>query len=336
MKIFTILSDIGSWLWAALRWVLRSLLEGLRITLEFMADSASPPSPYTGTFMSPNDKRAMLCKRHKGFALGANAHHRLSLMDSYRNIICYGASGSGKSSALIMPSMLQLEHSAVVFDIGNALYQETSGYLASKGFAIRRMDLDDASQSETFNPLLRCNSVSQLKQLSHTLIETALPSSKSSDPYWNSSADQLLFVLLRILKECCPPPLQTLANLRHWLNHLSADLKSAGFQWIARHATDALFQEAKALLTGSAEKSVDSTLMTLRVALEKVADPTIAALTSSDSLGDFHRLLRDEKTVLYIGVKEATLGYNSFLLSLLLNDLFAALLKCLPLMLQKV
>lgn len=310
-------------LFSGIKTIVSALLKCLLAIFTFLADTAKPPSPYSGRFLTASEKRALLKRKHKGVVLG-DSSQRLSLNNSFRNLAVFGNVGSGKSSTVIIPTLLNLETSCVCLDVGNTLYAKTSGYLASKGFTIKRIDIDNAAQSERYNPLLRCKSTQAIKQLAHTLITTALPN-KEGDPFWGLSSQQMLFTLIKTLLHTAPEQYHNLANVWHLLQHLSADEHSKAYQWAMRNADENLYAEWKACFASTAEKTIDNTLLSVKAALEKIADPNLAQLTASDTLGDFSSLLREKKTVLYISVKESSLRYHAFILSLLLNDIFDSL-----------
>ncbi len=183
-----------------------------------------------------------------------------------------------------------------------------------------RLHFSDPLHSESYNVLERATTHSKMKRVATTLIETAFAGDKNSDSFWNLSAGNVLYCIIRTLKTTQKSQYQNLANVRHILNNLSSSTDSKGFAWMMREADEATFEEFKGCMAASS-KVVDSVLATCRAALEKIADPALAQMTASDTLGDL-RSIRQQKTALYLTVKETEISYLNFLISIVLSDLF--------------
>lgn len=69
------------------------------------------------------------------------------------NVMCFGASGSGKSRFLVLPNLHQANTSFVVTDPKGELYRTSAEYLAREGYQVRTFNLVDFASSHTYNPL---------------------------------------------------------------------------------------------------------------------------------------------------------------------------------------
>ena len=269
--------------------------------------------PYSGRYMSKREQMRLLSENNKGIVVNG----RLRLGEaSFRHFCVIGSTGSGKSSNIFMPMILKLEEPMVVLDASGSLFKNCSGHLKSKGFKVLKLDFSDVSTSLAYNPLSRANTDSKRKRLASILVETSLGEGK--DPFWNNSARQIIYILIKFLCETMPGKFHTLANLRHLLNNLQPDPESPTFQWVMEHASDSLFGEFKAAVLGN-QKVINSVLATAKTALELLSDPDIARVTSSDNLGDLQRIRR-KKVALFICISETDITYLNFIVSVVLGD----------------
>ena len=298
-----------------LQYISLLLWECMKTVYDFLFSAKQTP-PYSGRFMTKLEQLSLLDVDNMGVTV--NGSLRLEPERCFRHICVTGSTGSGKSSVIFIPSILSIEQPLFILDCSGSLYDQTSGYLESKGFTIHRLNLSDPlNGSVSYNPMYRANSDSKLKRLAATIVKTALPDSK--DPFWNNSARNILYLVMRIIKESCDPKFCNLANVRHILNHLRASPDSVGYKWIMYHANDHAYAEMQGALSGG-EKTIDSILATCRTALEVFSDPEISALTAKDTLGDLQSLRR-RKTALYLTIQETDISYLNSIVSIILGDI---------------
>lgn len=272
-------------------------------------------TPFTGKFLPPVEQAKLLLRNNNGVFI--NGRLRLNEERSTRHALILGGTGSGKSSNVYLPSLLELENPMIVLDASGDLFRKTSGHLENKGFQVLRLNFSDPLRSEGYNPMHRANTDGQMKRLAATLINTALP--KSDDSYWPQAAEQVLYTIIRILKESAPPEHQNLANVLHILNNLSHKNDTPGYVWILANASPAAFNSFKGAMAGT-ENTINAVLACCRTALQKISDSEIARLTSTDTLGELKRL-RTKKCVLYLSLKETDIKYLSFIVSLVITEL---------------
>lgn len=306
--------------------IITSILKLTWKLLLWLFSVSKKEQPFKGRFMTSLEQRRMLKSSNEGFVI--DGKRKLSLEKCYRHCVVIGNSGSGKSTICFVPTVLNLTTSAVVLDCSGEVFELTSGYLQSQGFTIKRVNLSDTLHSEQYNPMSRIQTTntSAMKRLATTLVETAFSKSDGRDQFWNMSAANLIYVLIRVLKESTAEKYHNLANVRFLLNNLSSNSESATRKWVLENAHEHAYTEFKGAVSTEA-KILDNILTTCRTALEKLADEDLARLTNQDTLGDLYQLMRTEKTVLYLTVTESEIPYYSFLLSLLLTDLFAMAMK---------
>lgn len=118
-------------------------------------------------FMSESLQQRYFGKENKGLVLG---EMRLTAQDSRENLLMIGPGGSGIVSRFIIPSLLNLEGSAVVIDIevnngDKKVFNLTSDHLKAKGYNIKLFQLKDVANSLRFNPLARLNTNKEIQEV---------------------------------------------------------------------------------------------------------------------------------------------------------------------------
>ena len=111
--------------------------------------------------MSFSERVLLLNRWHKGFLIDGHKR-RLSQKVSFQSVLAVGGMGTGKTSTLVLPNLYTLaneELSFVVTDTSGELYEQSSQYLADKGFNIVTFNLMDVHASERYNPLANLNGI---------------------------------------------------------------------------------------------------------------------------------------------------------------------------------
>ena len=126
--------------------------------------------------MSEGLKQHYFGSGNKGLVLG---ELRLSIQDTRKNLLIIAPNGSGVVSRFIIPSLLNLQASAVVIDKeinrgDKQIFNLTSGYLKSRGYNIKLFQPANVSESLRFNPLARIDTNKQIQELSSILTDYQL------------------------------------------------------------------------------------------------------------------------------------------------------------------
>ena len=272
-------------------------------------------------WMSWLEKRRRFSYRNRGLFL--SPRYRMSERDSFTHLVLVAPTGSGKTTRYVIPNLLTLQGSAVVTDPSGELFLKTSGHLKERGFHIQVLQPDDLSRSLNYNPLHRARNAQELRLLATTLGRNG--AGKHSDPFWTTTAVNLIYLCLSALKEVEDPLFHNLANLRWLLNHMGGAGEAGIHDFMSRHLpTEQLFSEYLAFLAQDS-RVIASILSSARACLELWSDPDIARLTAADSIA-LDRI-RQERTVIYLIVPEHKIHYFSLLLNLFYSDCFANCLE---------
>lgn len=271
---------------------------------------------YTADFVPANT----LLGRGSGFCL--NGKFCLTVIESFKNALILGGSGSGKSSTVLINSALKMArgNSSLIFnDPSHEIRLLVSGALKQMGFIIKVLNYSDL-KSECFNPLIRCNSISDIQKLASSLIRNSLGESK--DPFWNKSAESLLSLFLRYLVFHAEPQYRTLYNALHLINIFAGSPEKIDVL-IVKTCDEKLLSEYKAFVAYG-DKTLMSIVATAKSALALYSDETVAMITSIDTI-DFEEF-RTKKIALFINNSVPEMHYFGSLSSLFFQQFFNHLL----------
>lgn len=184
-------------------------------------------------FMGWLDRWLLLQKSHAGFLVDGRKA-RLSEKASYESLLIQGGMGRGKSSTFVIPNLLSppsMMPSFVISDTSGEIFQHTSGYLRRRGYRVRALNLMTPGRSETYNPLAKATSRSQIAELAKILVASSNGRSAGQaahDPFWEQSAEKLIRILAQCLANQPDAQFRTLANLRHLVTGFDAHVAPKG------------------------------------------------------------------------------------------------------------
>lgn len=269
--------------------------------------------------------RGILRKRNSGFCLDGKCS--LSEGHSYRGALIIGGTGTGKTSTVIIPSMLKMGrkgHSFVIHDPSGEIYQSTAGFLRSRRYAIRQLRYDLAHQSDAYNPLGRMRTHHDIVQIANTLLSSH-DGTASADPFWTGQAQSLLSTILELLANL-NDPYRNMANVLHLLNILQAAPQRLR-PIFRKHAPKRLQAEFQSLIALS-DKVLSGTIATAKSALSVFASQEVAEITSTDTLA--LEAIRSHPMAIFIQNPIMSQRVFAPLTSLFFTQLFEVLMRRLP------
>jgi len=273
--------------------------------------------------MSWRERQRFLHRKQRGLILSPRA--RLGLADSCTNLGLVAPTGSGKTTRFVIPNVLQVEGSVVVTDPSGEIFARTSGHLQERGYDIQVLAPADLMHSRCFNPLSYWRTPQELRQLATTLgLNIA---GRNSDPFWSTSAINLLGLCLSALTRVEDRQFVNLGNLRWLLNHLGSPGATGMHVFMARYLEDENPQMFSEYLAFCAQdpRVMASILATARAAVDLWSDADICRLTAENSL-DLSRF-RKRPTAIYVIVPEHQIRYFGLLVNLFYSACFAECLK---------
>jgi len=270
------------------------------------------------------DPGKLVSSSNRGFAV--NGTKFLSVSNSFKNQITYGGTGSGKTSNILIPGIIQsIGHSSLVInDPSGEIRLATSGAFSEASYNIKILDYPKFEISENYNPLERIKTVADAQKASQLFLLNSL-GNKSNDPFWQISATNILSLCFRLLAFHYPKEMRTVQNALLLLETLSYGDKVD--KLVVQTRDQALISSYKSFLAND-QKLASSILATAKSALGLFQEESVIQVTRTDTL-DFPAF-RKEKTVLFINNNIANTKYYAPLTGILIQQFFNELMDSLP------
>src|SRR5882724_8791026 len=236
-----------------------------------------------------------LSRFNQGFAVTGSKALTKNL--SHENCFLCGPTGSGKSNIVIISCAASLAKgkSSIIFnDVSGEVYDRTSSFLAEQGYLLLKLDFSNSLNSETFNPLLECKSISDIQKVATLILRNAIGSTKG-DPFWDQSAIMLISLFARYLVFHTEPEFRTLQNVLRLIETFAVKPEAID-QLFARTGDEELLSAYKAMVV-IGDKTLQSIIITARTSLSLFCDPEVCRTTATNSI-DFN-LLRNQPVALY-------------------------------------
>ncbi len=269
---------------------------------------------------------------NKGWLVNGQ-HRRLNLKTSFQSCLTIASTGAGKSTVFVMPNIFTLGRqncSMFITDPSGEIYDQTSGYLHSKGFDIKVLNLMDLQASHQYNPLAAATSFTEISQLAHLLIKSSPATSNQGDNvFWEQGGETILRCVIQALKnnpDDKPVTLGRVFAILSQFDHYRSDGKPSQFDQFMLECTlnDPSTWNAYKAWLNAPEKIVSSFISTATTALNSLGDPDLARLLSKQDIN--FQQLRTRKTAIYLMVRQQDMSTFSFVLSCFYTQLFNALL----------
>ena len=259
--------------------------------------------------------------------LGLDTHkHRRSL-----NVLVIGGSGAAKTRSYVKPNILEANTNYVITDPKMEVLTATGGWLKSKGYDIRVLNLVNLKESDGYNPFRYLRDEKDVLKLVNNLIQATTPKgSHESDPFWTKAETALLQAIILMLFQEAPEYEQNFSMVMRVLEY--AEVREEDDEYLS--PLDLLFQamerenpESVALrqykvFKQSAGKTAKSILVSAAVRLAPFNLPQIRAITDHDDMDLY--TLGEKKCALYAVIPDNDNTFN-FLVSLLYSQAFQTL-----------
>ncbi|MGA9629371.1 MAG: type IV secretory system conjugative DNA transfer family protein [Candidatus Rickettsiella isopodorum] len=237
----------------------------------------------------------------QGLILG-KAYGKTLKLPGFEGVLVVAPTGSGKTTAIAIPNLLEWTGSGVFNDLKGELYRLTSSYrknnLHNECFLWAPADIH--KKSSCYNPFFYVSDHPDLRIRDLQLIaETLIPETKLGDGFWYQSSREIFLTLSLYLLESTGTA--TLSDI-HDLSK-----QESFFAWLANeimdheHCSKQLKQNAFALL-GADEKTQKNILKDFHSRMGLFNDPLVGYATSRNDF-DF-RELRKKKMSIYIQIPD--------------------------------
>ncbi len=308
------------------KWSLYLAIAMLVCTVIFLIRS-KPKHEYTDIENGSSDwsrggEQYRVLSKHKGIILSEDNYLPVDKRGNV-NVLIVGGSGSGKSSSYSIPNAHQMLGSYVFTDPKGELYDKTAGYLRAHGYKIKVLNLVNPENSDGYNPLLHIKNNIDVDVIAHTIVKGQDGEGKSSDPFWDDSAETLLKALIYYLLSTREPEERNLASCSELVRAANSNNGSSLLSELMHELpNNSPARKNYKSIEIASEKTFSSILSTLQSKLSKFDSKEIAEVTSTDTI-DFTEIANN-KTALYVISSDTHTAYN-FLLTIFFSQLIQQL-----------
>jgi type IV secretion system protein VirD4 len=260
---------------------------------------------------------------------------------SDRHLLLFAPSRSGKTTALVIPTLLEWPHSAVVLDIKSELWQTTAGHRESElGNVCLRFDPASTDEKTArYNPLLTIPADEEAVKYAMALADVLVdPDGKNlARDFWQSSAHSLIVsVILHVL---FAEPNKTLAGCYYFIANPARPLESTllamlktqhdpelRFGWVNPHtgaptATHPVIASGARAALDMEVRTRSGVIATALTYLDIFRDPIIARNTATSDFTAEDLMNFDSPVTLYLTIAPAELTRLRALIRIVLNQI---------------
>ena len=288
---------------------------------------SAPKNEYTdfehgSSDWSKNGEQYTVLSNKKGIILAENNYLPVDKRGNV-NVLVVGGSGSGKSASYSIPNAYQLLGSYVFTDPKGELYDRTAGYLRSKGYEIKVLNLVRPQYSDGYNPIMHISSEIDVDVIANTIVKGQKTGDGGSDPFWDDSAEMLLKALIYYLMATRPEEEQNLASCAELVRAANSNGGSNLLtELISKLPYDNPARMNYKSIEIAPEKTYSSILSTLQSKLGKFDSKEIAELTSTDTIN--FEDIGNKKTAVYVISSDTHTAYD-FLLTIFFSQMIQQL-----------
>jgi type IV secretion system protein VirD4 len=273
---------------------------------------------YNAHFISEDE---LISSSYKGVSISGDKF--LSMDASFKNCIIFGATGSGKSTINLVPTIINSNRQIIIaHDPASELHRLCAQAKIEQGYKVYTINYG-SKHSHGYNPLHYCDTISDINKVSTALVRNSVKS--QGDNFWEIQSISLISLIISILKTQ-EKQYQNLANVRYLISNLGSNPEKIDTLF-SQFASQQLMTEYKNFISYD-QKVVASIIASAQAALSLLLDENVQKLTSIHQI-DFERI-HTEKSIVFIQNISSDIHYYKPLVSLVFEQLFRHLSLKLP------
>ncbi|AXK79662.1 type IV secretory system conjugative DNA transfer family protein [Pseudolabrys taiwanensis] len=227
-------------------------------------------------------------------------------------VLVYAPMGSGKTSGLVLPALLDNSPRAIVCTDPKGECLAVAGRWRSTLGPVWRLDALNPATSHRLNPLDMIRTGTHHEADDAAMIADLLVISESSEAHWDSSAKQLITALIRHLINAYPKPGRTLATLRE-LIAAEGEALTGLFTAMAESSIPSVAEEGRITLASLGSLEMTSIIKNAAKCLAFWSKDRIGGMLTSASDFSFLNIHARTKTVFICVPEDKLTVYRPFL-----------------------
>lgn len=264
----------------------------------------------------------------QGVVLG-KAYSKTLRLSGYEHVTVFAPTGTGKSTGITIPNLLEWQESCVVSDIKLQLFKLTSKYRESQGHKVYLWSIGTPNGiTHCYNPLdiIGDNPYTRINEI-QKIAAILIPDDPKGESVWEPQA-RMLFVALTLYVLDTRGMQKTISAVVRLFKSQSNFVGFINNTLANRDDLDPVCRENLMKLAEVSEKTRSSVTFTFTSRFELFDNPLIVAATSRS---DFDvRNLRREKMTIYVGVTNDNLVRLSPLLTIFYQQVADVLTRKIP------
>jgi len=284
----------------------------------------------SASYMGERQLRKLFHRKPLGISLDSKKHLKPEF--TCLNTLVVAPTGMGKTTMIkgnILQKTAKYPHTFWAVDLASELYRDCHKWIEKQGMINKVINLDDASKSLRFNPLLVAkNTPNGIEDLASLLIQVQYQGTSGGDPFWRDAGESILNLLFLAVTADgqieLPQTLESVYSMLLWFGAQNERLD----RFILTHlrGDEKAKDEYKSLVANSGENSkmLLSVVSTAKSAIAKIVNnKTLCTITSGNDF-EIHTI-RQIPQAIWIQVSEHRLGNSGVkaMLSIINTFLFS-------------
>lgn len=243
-----------------------------------------------------------------------------------KNGLVISKSGGGKTTTVCVATLMKMAKagwSMFVFDIANELIKIVLGYFTT--LKVNNYIISGEENTDGFNPVDLCTSPAASDAVADAIIENGGVVAKG-DPYWSTAGKSILSFTLQVIKQG-PPKTANMSSVIKFLQVLNAEQYKCDPLVVATN-NEKLLSIYKGIVS-TPDKVLQSSISTVLASLRVFQQEAVARFCSRTTIpiGEEFRL---KQCAIFWCIPVQSLGAYASISVLMLQALFAVLMKCIP------
>ena len=160
-------------------------------------------------FINKNDDYNLILTRTERLSTALHPPKGHPELSKNKNVVIYGAPGTGKTRGYAQPNIMQMFGSYIVTDPKGTTLEKVGHLLKANGYDIRVLNLKDMTASNKYNPFHYIRTEENVLSTAQILLQIGKKvneTSQSGDEFWKNAETLMYLAYLSYIFYTCPKP----------------------------------------------------------------------------------------------------------------------------------